>query len=97
MLVCFVFARACVTAVCFVCISLCGVVCGLLCVRCVCVRVSTWLCVVFVACCALLYGLHLMLAVLCSCVLLDMCRLWVRCIVWCCMCGVDGLCGCVFV
>ena len=54
--------------------SLCGVVCGFLCVRCVRVRSSMCLCVLFVACCAMLYGLPLMLVVLCSCVLLKMCR-----------------------
>ena len=62
---------------CVVCISLCGVVCGFLCVRCVCVRVSMGLCGLFVASCAMLFGLPLTIAVLGSCVLLVMCRLCV--------------------
>ena len=53
---------------CVVCISLCGVVCGFQCARCVCVRVSMGLLGLFVACCAVLFGLPLMLVVLCSCV-----------------------------
>ena len=66
-----------VKSVCFVCVSLRGVVCGFLCVRCVCVRVSMYLCVLFVACCAMLYGLPLVFVVLCSCACLKMCRLCV--------------------
>ena len=77
MFVCFVFVRACVKSVCFVCMSLCGVVYGFLCVRCVCVRVSMGSYVLFVACCAMLYGLPLMRVVLRSCACLDMCGLCV--------------------
>ena len=66
-----------VLILCLVCISLRGVVCGFLCVRCVCVRVSMGMCVLFVACCAMLYVSPLLLVVLCSCVLLEMCRLCV--------------------
>ena len=73
----FVFSRACVKDVCFVCILLCGVVCGLQCVRCGCVRAPVCLCVLFVACCAMVYGLPLMRVVLCSCVLLKRCKLCV--------------------
>ena len=60
-----------------VCMLLCGVVCGFLCVRCVCVRVSMYLRVLFVARCAMLYGLPLMRVVLCSCALLNVCKLCV--------------------
>ena len=41
---------------------------------CVCVRVSMCLCVLFVACCAMLYGLPSMLVVLCPCACLNMCK-----------------------
>ena len=52
-----------VLILCLVCISLRGVVCGFLCVRCVCVRVSMGLCGLCVACFAVLFGLPLMLVV----------------------------------
>ena len=55
----------------------CVVLCVVFCVRGVCVRVSMYLCVLFVACCAMLYVLPLMIAVLCSCAFLNMCR---RCV-----------------
>ena len=54
--------------------SLCGVVYGVLCGRCVCVRFSMYVCVLFAACCAMLYGLHSMPVVLCSCACLNMCK-----------------------
>ena len=37
-------------------------------------------CVLFVTCCAMLYDVPLMLVVLCSCVLLKMCKL---CVMYC--------------
>ena len=76
--------RLCVLSLCVRVLSMCVlfvydcvVLRGFLCVRCVCVRVSMCLCVSFVACCAMLYRLPLMRVVLCSCVLLEMCRLCV--------------------
>ena len=71
--VCFVLVRACVNSVCCVRISLCGGVCVFVSVRCVCVRVSMCLCVLFAACCAMLYGLPWVLVVSCSRGLLNMC------------------------
>ena len=56
----------------------CVVVCAcFVSVRCVRVRVSMCLCVLFAACCAMLYGLHLAPAALCSHGLLNMCVLCV--------------------
>ena len=79
---------------CYVCSSLCGGVYGCVSVPCVCVRVS--MCVLFVACCAVLYGLPLVLVVLCSCVLFKMCvRSVCDVFVSCCICVFDGLCVCV--
>ena len=71
----FVFVRACVKSVCSVRISLCGGVCGFVSARCVCVRVSMCSCVLFADCCAMLYGLPLVLVVSCSSGLLNMCVL----------------------
>ena len=75
--VCVVFVRACVKSVCVVRMSLCGGVCGVVSLRCVCVRVSMGLCVLLAACCAMLYGFPLLIVASCSRVLLNMCVLCV--------------------
>ena len=77
MFVCVVFVRACGKSMCFVCISMCGGVCGFVSVRCVCVHDSMCLCVLFVACRAMLNNLPLVPVVLCSRVLFKMCVLCV--------------------
>ena len=59
MFVCFVFARAYVKHVCIVCIVIVWC-CVVFCAFVVCVRVSMYLRVLFVARCAVLYGLPLM-------------------------------------
>ena len=69
-----------VLKLCVVRVSLCCGVCGFVFVRCGCVRVSMCLCVLFAACCAMLYGLPLVVAVLCSRVLLNMYVLCVACV-----------------
>ena len=75
--VCFVVVRACVKSLCALFVLYCVVLCVVYCVFVVFVCVFQCVCVLFVACCAVSYGSHVMLVVLCSCDLLNMCRLWV--------------------
>ena len=73
--VCVVFVRACVKSVRALFVLYCVVLCVVYCVFVVCVCMFQCVYVLSAAYCAMLYGLPLMLVVLCSCVLLKMCRL----------------------